>query len=78
MANTELTLDQLKGINGGFLLVFLLGGCADKKDDQKNDKKNDKKTWVDIGSAAAICKSGSSHENPLHPDANCPDNSSQK
>jgi|TARA_B100000073_G_scaffold308087_1_gene278871 hypothetical protein len=78
MTNTELSLDQLKGMNGGFLFVFLLGGCTDKKDDKKDGKKKDQKTWVDIGSSASICQSGSSHQHPLDPDANCPDNSSQK
>ena len=45
MTNTELSLDQLKGVNGGFLLAFLFGGC----DDNKDNKKDDKETWVDIG-----------------------------
>ena len=71
MTNTELSLEQLKGISGGFLLALLLGGCGDKKDD-------DKTTWVDIGSSAAICQSGSDHPHPLYPDANCPDNTNQK
>ena len=66
MTNTELSLDQLKGINGGFLLALLLG-CGDK-DDKK--KKND--TVIDTLSKIAICKSGEDHEHPLYPDANCP------
>ena len=75
MTNTELSLEQLKGISGGFLIALLLGGCGDKKDEKKDDKKT---TWVDIGSSAAICQSGSDHQHPLYPDANCPDNTNQK
>ena len=64
MTNTELTLDQLKGINGGFLLAFaLLAGCGDK---------DDKKTWIDKMSEVAICESGESHPHPIYTDANCP------
>ena len=75
MTNTELSLEQLKGISGGFLLALLLDACSDDKDKKKDD---DKTTWIDIGSSAAICKSGSDHKHPDFPDANCPDNTKQK
>ena len=66
MTNTELTLDQLKGINGGFLLALLVG-CGDK--DNKKEKQD---TMIDMLSKIAICKSGEDHEHPEYPNANCP------
>jgi len=74
MANTELSLEQLQDISGGFLLALLLG-CNDKEEKKKDDEST---TWVDVASSAAICKSGSEHKHAGYPDANCPDNPNQK
>ena len=83
MTNTELSLEQLQDISGGFSILALFGGCDTEKDDKKDNKSDNKKvgkktTWLDIGSSAAICGSGSKHEHPLYPNANCPDNTNQK
>ena len=74
MTNTELSLEQLQDISGGFLLALLLG-CNDKEEKKKDDEST---TWVDVASSAAICKSGSDHKHPRYPDANCPDKPDQK
>ena len=70
MTNTELTLDQLSDMSGGFLLAFLIG-CTDKK------VNGDGTTWIDVGSAAAIKQSGSSHQHPNYPGANSTGSSTQ-
>ena len=69
MTNTELSLEQLQDISGGFLLA-LLRGCFGKEDEKKDDEQTN---WIDIGSSASICGSGSDHEHQGYPDANCPD-----
>ena len=60
MTNTEVSLDQLKGMNVGFLLAFLLGGCTSKKDDKKDDKKRIKKPELTL-----VCQSLSANQAPL-------------
>ena len=74
MTNTELSLEQLQEISGGFLLALLVG-CNDKEEKKKDDEST---TWVDVASSVAICKSGSDHKHPDYPDANCPDKPNQK
>ena len=68
----ELSLQELESLNGGIgLLLLLLDKCAPKK--QSGEKQSAK----DIVEKGIICQSGSSHQHGNHPDANCPDNSTQ-
>ena len=63
----ELSLQELESLNGGIgLLLLLLDKCAPKKQSAK-----------DVVEKGIICQSGSSHQHGNHPDANCPDNSTQ-
>ena len=63
----ELSLQELESLNGGIgLLLLLLEKCGGKKQSAK-----------DVVEKGIICQSGSSHQHGNHPDANCPDNSTQ-
>ena len=63
----ELSLQEMENLNGGFgLLLLLLEKCGGKKQSAK-----------DVVEKGIICQSGSSHQHGNHPDANCPDNSTQ-
>ena len=72
MTNTELTLEQLQGIQGGIFLMLLAAACGEKKEKPKDEPTS---TWVTVGSGASICGSGIDHEHadPKLSDANCPD-----
>ena len=62
----ELSLQELEKLNGGVgLLLWLLEKCTGEK------------SVKDIAEKTVICKSGSSHKHGNHPDANCPDDSTQ-
>lgn len=63
----ELSLHELENLNGGIgLLFWILEKCGGKKQSAK-----------DVVEKGIICQSGSSHQHGNHPDANCPDNSTQ-
>jgi hypothetical protein len=62
----EISIEEMAELNGGFgLLWWLLEKCTGEK------------SVKDIAEKSAICQSGSSHKHGNHPDANCPDNSTQ-
>ena len=61
----ELTLDELKEINGGLSWLLLLVGCGGKKKEEE-----DPATWIDGLSTEAIRQSGSTHEHPIYGNPN--------
>ncbi len=70
----ELTLDELKEINGGVLgLLLLLVGCGKNK-----KKEEDAPTWIDVLSTEAIRQSGSTHEHPMYGNPNNPSSTQVK
>ncbi|WP_156777475.1 hypothetical protein [Synechococcus sp. RS9916] len=64
----ELSLQELENLNGGIglLIAIFWDKCGGKKQSAK-----------DVVEKGIICQSGSSHQHGNHPDANCPDNSTQ-
>ena len=70
----ELTLDELKEINGGFGLLLLLIGCGKNKKKEEEDPA----TWIDVLSTEAIRQSGSTHEHPMYGNPNNPSSTQVK
>ena len=72
MTNTELTLEQLQGIQGGIFLMLLAAACAEKKEEPKDEPTS---TFLTAMGGASICKSESDykHADPKLSNANCPD-----
>jgi len=72
MTNSELSLEQLQGIQGGIFLMLLAAACGEKKEEPKEEPTS---TFLTVMGGASICESGSDykHADPKLSGANCPD-----
>ncbi|WP_413743730.1 hypothetical protein [Synechococcus sp. MIT S9451] len=65
----EISIEEMAQLNGG--------NYVRKAWDWLKDQITGGKSAKDLIEKGIICQSGSSHQHGNHPDANCPDNSTQ-